>query len=111
MQSRAKRKATVDLDPIFHALADPTRRALLARLARGPARVTDLAAPFAMSLPAVSKHIRALERARLVERVIEGRVHHCSLRSEPLREVEKWLETTRSFWGSTLDSLADYVED
>jgi DNA-binding transcriptional ArsR family regulator len=112
MSSRAGRRVSHDdrLDLMFQALADRTRRALLARLARAPLKVTDLAAPFAMSLPAVSRHIRVLERARLVHRTIEGRVHLCALRTEPLREAEAWLERYRPFWEETLDALASYVE-
>ena len=98
------------LDLVFHALADRTRRALLARLAQGPAGVTELAEPFAMSLPAVSKHLKVLERARLVARAVDGRVHRCSLAAEPLQEVERWLDHYRSFWEDTLHALARYVE-
>jgi DNA-binding transcriptional ArsR family regulator len=84
------------LDGIFGALADRTRRAMLARLRDGPATVSELAAPFAMSLPAVSRHLKVLERERLVVRDVEGRVHRCSLGIAPLREVERWLERYRS---------------
>ncbi len=98
------------LDLVFHALADRTRRALLARLAEGPAMVTELAEPFAMSLPAVSKHLKVLERARLVVRAVDGRVHRCSLAAEPLQEVERWLDHYRSFWEDRLHALARYVE-
>ncbi|MCI4324782.1 MAG: metalloregulator ArsR/SmtB family transcription factor [Thermoplasmata archaeon] len=94
------------LDGVFHALADPTRRAILARLARRPATVTDLAAPFAMSLPAVSKHLKVLERARLISRDIEGRQHRCSLDAGALREVEDWLGPYREFWIAHFDALA-----
>ena len=80
------------LDGIFGALSDRTRRAMLARLREGPATVSELAAPFAMSLPAVSRHLKVLERERLVVRDVEGRVHRCSLGTAPLREVERWLE-------------------
>jgi len=99
------------LDLIFRALGDQTRRALLARLADKPAMVTELAQPFAMSLPAVSRHIRVLEKAGLVARAIDGRVHHCSLSATPLKNIEKWLSQYRRFWEGTLDSLARYVED
>jgi DNA-binding transcriptional ArsR family regulator len=84
---------------------------LLARLARAPAKVTDLAAPFDMSLPAVSRHIRVLEDARLVHRTVDGRVHHCALSPAPLKSVEGWLAHYRPFWRDTLDALAVYVED
>ncbi|MEM7446248.1 MAG: metalloregulator ArsR/SmtB family transcription factor [Pseudomonadota bacterium] len=99
------------LDLILRALADRTRRALLARLAEGPARITDLAEPFDMSLVAVSKHLKVLERAELIERDIEGRVHQCSFQAAPLREVERWLDHYRVFWHGTLDALANHVED
>lgn len=99
------------LDLVLRAIADRTRRALLARLVQGPARVTDLAAPFDMSLVAVSKHLKVLERARLIERDIDGRVHRCSFQAEPLREVERWLDHYRVFWTDTLDALARHVED
>jgi len=99
------------LDRIFGALADRTRRALLARLAKRSAMVTELAAPFDMSLPAVSRHIRVLERAYLVERAVDGRMHLCSLQPEPLKAVESWLHHYRQFWTGTLDALARYVED
>lgn len=98
------------LDMIFRALGDPTRRALLARLAEGPGMVTELAQPFGMSLPAVSRHIRVLENAGLVARTVEGRIHHCSLSAVPLKDIEKWLSQYRRFWEGTLDSLARYVE-
>jgi DNA-binding transcriptional ArsR family regulator len=73
--------------------------------------VTELAQPFAMSLPAVSRHIRVLEKAGLVARAIDGRVHHCSLSAAPFKGVEKWLSQYRRFWEGTLDSLARYVGD
>jgi DNA-binding transcriptional ArsR family regulator len=97
------------LDLVFHALADRTRRSLLRRLARGPAMVTELAEPFAMSLPAVSKHLRVLEGARLVTRKVDGRVHRCSLHPEALGEVEGWLRERREFWVQALDALAASV--
>jgi DNA-binding transcriptional ArsR family regulator len=98
------------LDRVFSALADRTRRAMLDRLAAGPARVTELAAPFAMSLPAVSRHLKLLEEARLVERRVDGRVHHCSLSRDALQDVEGWLQQYRSFWQGSLKSLARYME-
>lgn len=99
------------LDLVFRALADRTRRAMLARLADGPARVTELAAPFAMTLPAASKHLKVLERAGMVNRAVDGRVHHCSLDPEPLGDVHAWLEHYRQFWTHNLDALARYVEE
>jgi DNA-binding transcriptional ArsR family regulator len=101
----------VHLDLVFRALGDQTRRALLARLADKPAMVTELAQPFAMSLPAVSRHIRVLEHAGLVARTVDGRVHHCSLSATPLKDVEMWLSQYRRFWEGTLDSLARHVAD
>ena len=93
------------LDRTLLALADPTRRAILQRLSSGEARVTDVAKPFAMSLNAVSKHILVLERAKLVRRRKEGRDHFLSYRPEPLDDAAKWIESTRDFWGSRLDTL------
>ncbi len=98
------------LDRVFRALGDQTRRALLARLAREPAMVTELAEPFDLSLPAVSRHIRVLERAGLLRRTVDGRVHHCTLDPEALREADEWLRHYRQFWGANLQSLARYVE-
>jgi DNA-binding transcriptional ArsR family regulator len=113
MPSSAKTRNSSEeqLDRVFRALGDRTRRALLARLAEKPAMVTELAEPFAMSLPAVSRHIRVLERARLVVRNVDGRVHHCSLDLAPLKTVEGWLNHYRHFWEGQLDALACYVDD
>jgi DNA-binding transcriptional ArsR family regulator len=113
MQSTLKtNRASVNdrLDRIFHALGDRTRRTLLARLARRPAMITELAEPFAMSLPGVSRHIRVLENAGLVVRSVDGRVHQCSLDAEPLKSVEAWLKHYRRFWEDNLEALANYVE-
>jgi len=99
------------LDRMFHALGDRTRRALLARLSDGPAMITELAGPFALSLPAVSKHLRVLESAGLVERTVQGRVHQCSLHAQSLIEIESWLDFYRPFWADTLGALAEFVED
>lgn len=98
------------LDRLFGALADRTRRAMLERLARGPAPVTELALPFAMSLPAVSRHLKVLEQAGLVTRSVDGRIHRCSLAPQPLQEIGRWVEEQRGFWESSLKSLARYVE-
>lgn len=87
------------------ALADPTRRSILRRLARGPARVTEVAGPFAISLNSVSKHIRVLERARLVRRRKAGREHILSLDTAPMDEAASWLERHRALWSSRLDAL------
>ena len=94
-----------NLDRTLMALADPTRRALLQRLSQGEARVTDLAHPFAMSLNAVSKHIRVLERAELVQRRHTGREHFLSFNRQPLDEVARWIETQRAVWTARLDAL------
>ena len=98
------------LDAVFHALGDRTRRALLARLAKRPAMITELAHPFAMSLPAVSRHIRVLEHAGLVTRSVEGRMHRCSLNPQPFKTAEGWLMHYRKFWEENLAALAQYVE-
>lgn len=96
---------TAALDHTMLALADPTRRAILRRLGSGEARVTDLAQPFAMSLNAVSKHIRILERAALVRRRRAGREHVLSLNPAPLDEAAAWIEEQRQFWNTRLDAL------
>jgi len=108
--ARAREDDEERLDRIFHALANPTRRAMLRRLAQGPAKVTELAAPFDMSLPSASKNVKVLEAAGLVSRSVEGRVHHCALDPERLREADAWLSFYRGFWSGALDSLAAYVE-
>ena len=94
-----------NLDQTLTALADPTRRAILQRLSRGEARVTELARPFAMSLNSVSKHIRMLERADLVRRRRAGREHLLSLNPQPLDDAAAWIETQRTFWTARLDAL------
>ena len=97
--------AQPNLDRTLAALADPTRRAILRRLAQGEARVTELAQPFAISLNSVSKHIRMLERAHLVRRRRAGREHLMSFNPEPLDEAAAWIETQRAFWSARLDAL------
>ena len=99
-----------DLDATFAALADPTRRAILARLARGDAVVGDLARPFSISLPAVSRHLRVLERARLIERRVDAQWRVCRLRPQPLRAAASWIEEYRRFWEQRLDDLAALLE-
>ena len=94
-----------DLDRILTALADPTRRAILQRLSHGEARVTEIAQPFAMSLNAVSKHIRMLERAQLVRRRRAGREHFLSFNRQPLDEAAAWIEAQRAAWTERLDAL------
>jgi uncharacterized protein YndB with AHSA1/START domain/DNA-binding transcriptional ArsR family regulator len=98
------------LDYVMTALADPTRRAILHRLAKGEARVTDLAQPFDMSLNAVSKHIRLLERARLIQRKRSGREHILSFNLEPLDQATDWIETQRAAWSTRLQSLDELLQ-
>jgi len=93
------------LDRTLTALADPTRRAILKRLSRGETRVTDIAKPFDISLNSVSKHIRVLERAKLVTRRRAGREHWLSFNRQPLDEAAKWIEAQRAFWNERLDAL------
>lgn len=99
------------LDTIFSALADPTRRAILARLSLGTTSVTELAEPFRMSGPAVSKHLKVLERAGLVIRGREAQWRPCSLDAAPLKDVEDWLEQYRRFWEGSLDRLEKYLHE
>ncbi|HUF88546.1 MAG TPA: metalloregulator ArsR/SmtB family transcription factor [Gemmatimonadota bacterium] len=98
------------LDRTFAALSDSTRRAILARLAEGEATVGELAQPFDISRPAISKHLRVLERAGLVQRERDGRMSRCELDAEPMRDVAEWVERYRRFWGGQLDSLSRYFE-
>jgi DNA-binding transcriptional ArsR family regulator len=97
------------LDYVMTALADPTRRAILHRLAKGEARVTELAQPFDMSLNAVSKHIRVLERARLIQRKRSGREHILSFNPEPLGQAIDWIETQRATWSTRLQALDELM--
>jgi DNA-binding transcriptional ArsR family regulator len=101
-------------DPLtttFAALADPTRRAILARLTTGEASVTELAEPFAMSMPAVSRHLRVLERAGLISRGREAQWRPRRLEAAPLREVADWVENYRRYWSERFDRLDEYLED
>lgn len=98
------------LDLTFGALADPIRRGILARLTFGDATVGELASPFHVSRPAVSKHLRVLERAGLVRRTRDGRLSRCGLDAIPMREVADWVERYRTFWEGQLDSLSRYLE-
>jgi len=100
-----------DLNVTFAALADPTRRAILARLVSGEASVTDLASPFKMSLPAVSKHLKVLERAGLIARTREAQWRPCRLDAGPLKEASDWLEHYRRFWEESFDRLEEYLRD
>src|SRR5919204_6226519 len=99
------------LSATFAALADPTRRAMLARLAAGEASVTELAEPFDISLPAVSKHLKVLERAGLVTRGREAQWRPCALEAAPLKEVDDWIERYRDMWEERLDRLDEYLKE
>jgi DNA-binding transcriptional ArsR family regulator len=103
--------STENLDRTFAALADPTRRAILARLARGEASVTQLAKPFEISLPAVSKHLKVLERAGLIVRSRERQWRPARLDAGPLREVAEWTERYREFWEERYERLDEYLEE
>jgi DNA-binding transcriptional ArsR family regulator len=102
---------TDHLSPIFAALADPTRRAIVARLADGEATVTELASPFDMSLPAISKHLKVLQRAGLVEQGRQAQWRPCRLKPEPLRDVATWLERYHEFLGERYDRLDAYLRE
>jgi DNA-binding transcriptional ArsR family regulator len=99
------------LSETFGALADPTRRAILARLASGEASVTELAEPFAMSMPAISKHLKVLERAGLIARGREAQWRPCRLQAAPLQAVAGWVEHYRRFWEDSFDRLDDYLQE
>ncbi|NKB88539.1 MAG: metalloregulator ArsR/SmtB family transcription factor [Acidobacteria bacterium] len=98
------------LGRVFAAVADPTRRAIVARLAEGTATVSEIARPFEMSLPAVSKHLKVLEAAGLLRREVVGRVHHCYADLEPLRAAENWLHERNAFWDRKLDALGEFLD-
>lgn len=97
------------LSTTFAALADPTRRAILARLARGETSVGELGQPFDISGPAISRHLRVLEKAGLIERRAEAQWRFCRLRGEAMREASQWLERYRAFWDESLDRLVEYL--
>ena len=99
------------LDRTFAALADPTRRSILANLAEGERCVTDLAKPHRMSLPAISKHLRVLEKAGLVRRKRDGRVHRLKLEAKPMQEAQQWIEEYRRFWEQSFDRLDEYLKE
>lgn len=99
------------LDAVFHALSDPTRRAMLRRLTEGEHSVSDLATPFNMSLAGASKHIKVLESAGLVRRHVQGRTHMCQLEAARLAEAQEWLRTYERFWTSRLDDLEEILRD
>ena len=99
------------LDRTFAALADPTRRRILERLSHGDQCMTDLARPYAMSLPAVSKHVRVLEKAGLIRRKRRGRVHRLNLKAAPMKQAAQWIEDYRRFWEESLDRLDEYLQE
>ncbi|MBO9539051.1 winged helix-turn-helix transcriptional regulator [bacterium] len=99
------------LSTTFAALADPTRRAILTRLASGEATVTELAKPFDLTLPAVSKHLKVLERAGLISRAKEAQWRPCKLEVGPIRDAAEWMEAYRQFWDESLDRLESYLRD
>jgi DNA-binding transcriptional ArsR family regulator len=100
---------TDDLSSTFGALADPTRRAILARLASGEASVTELARPFDMTMPAISKHLKVLEKAGLIVRAREAQWRPCRLEAAPLKGIAEWVEQYRSIWAQSFDRLDDYL--
>jgi DNA-binding transcriptional ArsR family regulator len=99
------------LDAIFAALSDPIRRRILERLARGEASVGDLAAPFQVTAPAISRHLRVLERAGLLDRHKKGRIHRCRLRPRPMNDAVAWIEQCRQFWEQQFDALERYLAE
>lgn len=98
------------LDAVFHALADPTRRAMLQLLARGERSIGELSAPFDMSFAGASKHVKALERAGLVSRIVRGRTHVCQLEPTALAQADDWLRTCEAFWRNRLDALEEELQ-
>ncbi|PHR17726.1 MAG: transcriptional regulator [Hoeflea sp.] len=103
-------KHDIDLSNLFHALADPTRRAMLTRLAQGPAPVTELAEPTGLRLPTVMRHLSVLEEAGLIATAKDGRVRTCAIVPEALTPMRTWLDEQRAIWESRLDRLDDYVK-
>ena len=103
--------ATDPLTTTFAALADPTRRAILARLANGEATVSELAAPFDLSLPAISKHLKVLQRAGLIEQGRQAQWRPCRLKPEPLRDVSDWINQYRRYWEESFDRLDEYLHE
>jgi DNA-binding transcriptional ArsR family regulator len=111
MSSAALQKSEQQLDAVFHALADATRRSIVRRLTEGPVTVSELAEPFSISLAAVSKHLDVLERARVVRRQRQGRFQICRLNPRALDEAGAFIEHYRCFWNDALDRFAAYVEE
>lgn len=110
-QRRGRETGSERLNATFAALADPTRRAILARLAGGEVSVMELAEPFAMSLPAVSKHLKVLERAGLIARGREAQWRPCRLKAAPLKDVADWVAHYERFWTESLDRLGEYLKE
>src|SRR5215471_18907522 len=104
------RRVSKRLDAVFGALSDPIRRTILARLAHGECSVTTLSEPFAVSAPAITKHLRVLESSGLITRRKEGRVNYCSLNPASLREADDWIQQQRAFWEQQLDALEKYLD-
>jgi len=107
---RGLRARDCQISDVFHALADPTRRAVIERLGRGPASTTELARPFRMALPSFAQHLQLLEHSGLVRSHKEGRVRHYQLVPKPLAVVENWMQAQRAVWNQRLDQLQEYVE-
>ena len=102
---------TLQMDKVFSALSDPTRRTILEELRNGQASISQIAAPFEISLPAISKHLKVLQTAGLITNVKEGRIHYLRLNPEPMRAALQWLEFYKQMWEGQFDSLADFLED
>lgn len=111
MEQAGYQQGNISLDAVFAALADPTRRQILARLAKGEAAVNEIAAPFQMSQPAVSKHLKVLERAGLVEREIDKQRRPARLKAEPMAAAVRWLEEFKQFWSTSFDQLDGLLEE
>jgi DNA-binding transcriptional ArsR family regulator len=105
-----RRSSSASLDLVFSALSSPTRREILDMLSRGESSVSKLAAPFQMSLPAISKHLRVLEKAQVITKVKDGRVYLCRLEPETLQRAASWINSYGALWERQLDSLSDYLE-
>jgi DNA-binding transcriptional ArsR family regulator len=103
--------ATDDLSRVFGALADPTRRAILARLSRGEAGVQEIAKPFRMTLPAISKHLKVLEKAKLIRRGKDAQWRPCTLEAAPLKKASDWIGDYRQFWEESFDRLDEYLKE
>ncbi len=103
--------ATATLDSVFSALGDPTRRRIVERLARGRHTVSEVSSGFAMSQPAISKHVKILEQSGLIEREITGRIHHLRLSPKAMETASSWIETQRKYWSAALDRLDAYLKD